>query len=155
MQYTTQEIVLSALFVLLIAGITAYYARTKGRNPVLWFFITIFLGILAPILIFFLSLVNNDKKEDYPTMTRSNPDPALEHLAIPPMPALEAKVEEDENKLWYYLDENHEQIGPVSVIALKELWNRGQLELRSYVWTTGMPKWERVDDMPDLKNLLR
>jgi hypothetical protein len=45
-------------------------------------------------------------------------------------------------------------VGPVSIIALRELWNRGLLELNSYVWTDGMEKWEKVDHLPELKIVL-
>ncbi len=45
-------------------------------------------------------------------------------------------------------------MGPVSIIALRELWHRGQLELNSYVWSEGMEQWQKVDHLPELKNAL-
>jgi hypothetical protein len=39
-------------------------------------------------------------------------------------------------------------------VALRELWNRGKLELNNYVWSDGMEKWEKVDNLPDLKDVL-
>ena len=45
-------------------------------------------------------------------------------------------------------------MGPVSVIALRELWNRGELEMNQYVWSSGMDKWEKVEDLSELQNAL-
>ena len=87
-------------------------------------------------------------------MTISNPDPTQEHHPKPPPTPEELKLQDEEEKLWYYLDQNHQQVGPVSIIALRALWNRGVLELNSYVWTEGMTQWEKVDNLSDLKTLL-
>lgn len=135
----------SFILLLMIAGLTAYYANTKGRNPLLWFIIGILLGIFAPILLFFFPQAKQEG--DYPTMSVSNPDPSLE-VKTPPKFLEEKKGQEDQ--LWFYLDENHQQMGPVSIIALRELWNRGSLDLNRYVWTEGMEKWEKVDQLPAL-----
>jgi hypothetical protein len=61
---------------------------------------------------------------------------------------------QEEEKLWYYLDQNHQQYGPISLIGLRELWNTGKVELTSYVWTEGMEKWEKVESLPDLQRAL-
>ena len=148
------NMVLSFILLLMIASFTAYYANRKGRNPLLWFMIGILLGIFAPLILLFLPAVKSERGNDgLPTMTISNPDPSLQDL--PPSPVKsEIKRREEEEKLWYYLDQNHQQMGPVSIIALRELWNRGQLELTSYVWSDGMTQWQTVDDLPDLKAAL-
>ena len=83
-------------------------------------------------------------------MTVSAPDPSLQSYP----PSINSKRQEEEDKLWYYLDVNHHQMGPVSIIALRELWNTGLLELTSYVWTEGMLQWEKVDDLSALKEAL-
>lgn len=56
--------------------------------------------------------------------------------------------------LWYYLDEQHEQQGPVSLIALRELWKTGRLLPTAFVWSKGMFQWKKVEELPDLKNEL-
>lgn len=153
--YKDPNLLLSFVILLLIASFTAYYATRQGRNPVLWFIIGIAIGIFAPLILLFFPPVKNEQSDgDIPTMTISNPDPSLQNLAKTPSTQIELKRQEEENKLWYYLDQNHQQIGPVSMIALRELWNRGQLELNSYVWTDGMEQWQKVDDLPELKDVL-
>lgn len=150
--HTDPNMLLSFILLLLIASFTAYYANRKGRNPILWFIIGVLLGIFAPLILLFFPTIKSESNNGLPTMTVSNPDPSLQHL--PPSPQLEIKRTEEEDKLWYYLDQNHQQMGPVSVIALRELWNRGQLELNSYVWTDGMEQWQKVENLSELKNIL-
>lgn len=141
----------------LIGGYTAFYANTKGKNPFLWFFIGFFLGIFAP-LILWLFYPNAKEKgggenkggDGMPTMTVNNPDPLLERQDA----SIVSSKYEEEDKLWYYLDQNHEQMGPVSVIALRELWNRGQLILNSYVWSKGMDQWQKIESLQSLRDLL-
>jgi hypothetical protein len=154
MSHTDPSLVLSFILLLLIASLTAYYANRKGRNPLLWFIIGILFGIFAPLILYFFPPVNQRSNNGLPTMTVSPPDPSLQHLPEAPPTEAELRDREEDNRLWYYLDENHEQIGPVSMIALRELWNRGQLELNSYVWSLGMDKWEKVDRLSELKEAL-
>lgn len=147
--HTDQDVLLSFILLLVIASFTAYYANRKGRNPILWFIIGVLLGIFAPLILLFLSTVK-PVDSDIPTMSVANPDPSLDQLDQTP-PQVNLQQSEEENKLWYYLDQNHQQMGPVSVIALRELWNRGQLEITSYVWSDGMDQWQKVDNLPELK----
>lgn len=151
--HSDHNMLLTFILLLIIASFTSYYANRKGRNPLLWFIIGVLLGIFAPLILLFLSSVKNDQSNDgMPTMTVSNPDPSLQQLSQAPTQEEPKRSEED--KLWYYLDQNHQQMGPVSIIALRELWNRGQLNLTSHVWTDGMEQWQKVDYLPELKNAL-
>lgn len=154
MPYTKLELFLSLLFQFVIGCLTAYYAKRQGRNPYLWFMIGFLFGIFAPLVLFYLSFIKNTGDTNgMPGMTVSNPDPELEKS-----PELhskdEQKLREEEEKLWFYLDQSHQQMGPVSIIALRELWNRGQLGLNTYVWTEGMQEWQKVDVLVDLKAIL-
>jgi hypothetical protein len=155
MPHTDTNMLFSFILLLVIAALTAYYASRKGRNPLVWFIIGILLGIFAPLLLLFFPEVKKEREDnEMPTMTISPPDASLHQISqTSPTPA-EFERQEEEDKLWYYLDQNHQQMGPVSVVALRELWNRGKLELNNYVWTDGMEQWEKVDNLPDLKSVL-
>jgi hypothetical protein len=151
MPHTDPNMILSFALLLIIASFTAYYANRKGRNALLWFIIGVLLGVFAPlILLFFPSVTNEESKNGILAKTISSSDPSPESIHDTD----ELKQKEEENKLWYYLDQNHQQMGPVSVIALRELWKRGLLELNYYVWSDGMEKWEKVDNLPQLKAIL-
>ena len=154
MAHTDTNLVWSFILLLIIAGFTAYYANTKGRNPILWFILGLLLGIFAPLILLFLPKAKQ-KTDGYPTMTVSKPDASLKDDAQPPPLPDEFQQQTEENKLWYYLDKDHQQIGPVSIYAMRELWNRGTLDLNQYVWTEGMDKWEKVDNLPELKSTLK
>lgn len=133
---------ISFIILLVISSLTAYYAEKKGRNPLGWFILGLLISLLAPLILYFLpSIKEGDNKRITPPVAPIGPD--LQETTL---------LEED--KLWYYLDKNHNQYGPVSIIALKELWDHGQLELTSYVWSEGMEKWERVEQLQGLKQAL-
>lgn len=155
MTHSHPNIILSFILLLIIASLTSYYANNKGRNPFNWFVIGVLLGIFAPIILLFLPALKKEQKGNgYPTMSVSPPDPSLAHLPDSALSPEQLKVREEENKLWFYLDQRHEQVGPVSVVALRELWNRGKLELNQYVWSEGMEQWQKVEDLPELKAAL-
>ena len=148
------KIILSFILLIIIAIFTSYYAGSQGRNSLKWFVIGLLLGILAPLILFFLPPVKKEKSGSFPSMTISPPDPSLAHLPHAVLSSEDLKIKEEENKLWFYLDQNHEQVGPVSVVALRELWNRGKLELNQYVWSEGMEQWKKVEDLPELRVVL-
>lgn len=155
MTHSHPNIILSFILLLVIASLTSYYASNKGRHPAKWFVIGLLLGIFAPlILLFLLALKKEQKGNGYPTMSVSPPDHTLAHLPGATLSPEELKIKEEENKLWFYLNQRHEQVGPVSLVALRELWNRGKLELNQYVWTEGMEQWKKVDELPELKAAL-
>lgn len=150
-EMTTTQLIISFFILLIIASLTAYYADRKGRSFTIWFILGVLLGVFAPLILFFLSSNNgSNKKNDIPSMSVSKPDPSLQIAASPP--PVEFKGNED--KLWYYLDKDHQQMGPVSIVALRDLWNRGLLELTSYVWSQGMNDWLKVEQLPELKAAL-
>lgn len=154
MPHTTPNMILSFILLLIIASLTAYYANRKGRNPLLWFIIGVLLGIFAPLILLFFSAVKSEPADVARGLKISPPDSSRQQLSDSQLKSDDLKLQEEENKLWYYLDQNHQQIGPVSVIALRELWNRGLLELNNYVWSDGMEQWEKVDNLPELKAIL-
>lgn len=152
--YTTSELWMTTVFLLIVGSFTAYYAKQKGRNPSFWFFMGIIIFFFAPLILWFLPPVKNNPEEGAaPMMTALKPAliPDQEKEKIVEM---EEGRREEESHLWYYLDEDHEQIGPVSLLALRELWNRGELELSGYVWSKGMEKWQRVKELPELMEAL-
>jgi len=153
--FTGPQLFFSFIVSTLFAFISAYYAEKKGRSSLVWFVLGFLFTFIAPIALYFLSPMNEEtenlktsKNNEPSSPFKSDPTFASPQTILPPPFKEENK---DENVLWFYLDQEHQQIGPVSIIALRDLWNRGLLELNSYVWTEGMQKWEKVDQLPDLK----
>lgn len=150
-ELTTGQFIIIFLVSIVFAFICGYYSEKKGRSSIAWFILGFLFTFYALIVLFFLSPIKKDDAQF--TMTVLPPDPALkDELDLQPLPSFERYKEE--NQLWYYLNDNHEQIGPVSMIALRDLWNRGLLEINNYVWSEGMENWEKIENLPDLKKAL-
>jgi hypothetical protein len=49
--------------------------------------------------------------------------------------------------MWFYVDKNREQRGPVSVDDLKALLSAGDITKRSYLWQEGRADWTRLEDL--------
>lgn len=153
MNFPQNDDFISFIGLLIIGVFTAYYASVKGKNPFLWFFIACLIGVFAPLTLFILTMFNNPTEEspDQPTMDVS-PPPQPNDLSKEQKKDNLEKMEED--LLWYYLTDDHQQFGPVSVIALRDLWNTGRLSLGNYVWSQGMKEWKKIEDLPDLQTIL-
>ena len=147
MQTSDHQIIFSLIMSFIIAGLTGYYAEQKGRSSIAWFIITLFISFIAPLILYFLPPLNDIKEGIIQPI-----DKPITLLQSPPQIPKDSDAVAD--KLWYYLDANHQQYGPVSLIALKELWDTARLDLNSYVWSEGMEKWERVESLPKLREAL-
>lgn len=53
--------------------------------------------------------------------------------------------------MYYYLDAQRKQRGPVSVATIQSLVAAGALKPRSYVWRRGFTKWRPVDEIKELR----
>lgn len=47
--------------------------------------------------------------------------------------------------MWFYVDKNREQQGPVSVDEIKRLLQAGEITKRSYLWQDGRADWLRLE----------
>ena len=112
-------------FSCLIGTLSAYLAHKRGRNPYAWFFIGVFFGLLGMIAIFFAPSQKNPK----PVPQTSEP------TLVGPT-----------DRLWYYLDETHQQIGPMSFDALNKSWKLGKVPPSSYLWNESLPDWKPLQD---------
>lgn len=133
---TGAQLIVSFVLGLLIGAITAYFAERRGRSPMVWFFVGALLGIFGLILVFILpsyAAKEVDEKKGEPVVFVAAPP-----IAPPPV------IEE---KLWYYLDQNHQQYGPVPYAQIKDLLDRQELTTDTYVWSEGMEDWKRISEL--------
>lgn len=148
-----RELLLTVILVGVIASLTAYYAHRQGRDPWLWMALGLLLGLIAPVILLFLSFSKQNEEQSKEVTRHVYEDPPLQ-LSQPPL------IEEKENvlpfaeKYWYYLDETHQQRGPVEETVLKELWKGGNLSTQTYVWSSGMEAWQTVAQLTDLHKRL-
>lgn len=142
---------LSIIILFIISIGAAYYAEKKGRNPMIWFIIGLLISVFALIILYLLPPIERENEDEFEVkrnqgFSNYKPNSSLGETMSDKLP--------EEDTLWYYLDSNHAQFGPVSIVALKELWDTGRLNLESYVWSQGMENWKKVDELENLKKAL-
>ena len=57
--------------------------------------------------------------------------------------------------LWYYLDKEDKQYGPMSFYALQSAWDEDQIIASTYVWNEEMDNWKTLENLPDLLGKIR
>jgi hypothetical protein len=110
-------------------------AKKRGRNPHAWFAIGLFFGIFGLGALFLLPPLNK-----LPRIGPS-PDPLLAKKN------LEILDPSHSSKLWYYLDEENQQFGPMSLDALTNAWERGKVDKTTYVWNEVMENWKHLEEV--------
>jgi uncharacterized protein DUF4339 len=121
------------IFVALLTGaLGAYLAHRRGRNPYLWFCIGSFFGILGAFAIFFAP----SRKKIF---AKAEPESAEQ----PPPPAIQGPSD----KFWYYLNPEHQRIGPMSLDGLTNAWRQGKISLTTYVWNEELPDWKPLQEL--------
>jgi len=116
----------------LIAGfimglISAYLAQRRGRNPIFWFFMGLIFGVFG--LLFFFNI---PAKKKLPPISKPQPQPY---------------VFGPSDKFWYFLDDTHTQIGPMSYIALSNQWRQGKIKPATFVWHEDLPDWKPLQEL--------
>ncbi|MDN3508826.1 MAG: DUF4339 domain-containing protein [Candidatus Neptunochlamydia sp.] len=108
----------------------------------IWFALGALLGLIAIIVLYVLPpkgataparVLSGKQKQD-------NTPPYLpsEDVATRPPEAL-----------WYYLDKENNQYGPMSFNALKSAWNHKEIDPCTYVWNENMEEWKTLENLPD------
>lgn len=133
------EIVLVLLSWAVFGGAASFFASKRGRDPLIWFLIGLFLGVLGLLILFLLPpLKLEEEPVDLEVITSS----------IIPQPELYVKE-------WFYLGPDRKQIGPIPFHALKAVWIEGKMSEATLVWSDGMEKWQTIKDLTDLNEELR
>lgn len=126
---------ISILISLTLGWSCSHFAKQRGRNPLNWFIAGLFLGILALIVLFILPI------------RRCRKDSHSEVLPSQKIPKLAVLSPSHEEKLWYFLDEQKSQIGPMSFDALSRAWTEGKVRENTYVWNESMDNWQHFQEV--------
>ena len=130
---------------LTLGWLSSRMARRRGRNPAIWFFLGVVLGVIALIVLYFLP-----QKETLATAMAA----PTQKAAIPISPNEEIS-EKPPEKLWYYLDSEKAQFGPMSFYALQEAWDDDKITASTYIWNEDMENWVRLENLIDLHARIR
>jgi MFS family permease len=120
------------LFWLFFGFFASHFAKKRGRHPLGWFCVGLFLGVIGVLLLLLLPKVEK----------KSRPTPK-------PLRAF-SKRSESWLKMWYFLDPTHAQQGPFEFPDMIKKWKENGIDETSFVWGEGMKEWKRLSDMPDL-----
>jgi hypothetical protein len=128
---------------------TSNVARQKGRDPFIWFFIGCLFGWIGLILVFVLPRV--EKSKEAPKWQSESNTAASKGEVIEVTPLLLKPTQ----RLWFFLNKENEQQGPVPFTKLKELWAESVIKKETLVWAEGMTDWTAVAASEDLFPLLQ
>lgn len=112
-----------------MGGLSAYLAYKKSRNPVIWFLIGFFFGLLGIATMFLFS------PRKLPQIKASNENAASHQIIHGPS-----------DKFWYYLNASHQQVGPMSRDALETSLQQGKILPATYVWNEELPDWKPLKE---------
>lgn len=118
------------LFWVFFGCVASYLAKRRGRNPLAWFFLGLFLGVLGILLVVIL------------------PNRLHQPRTPPPLPRLQRS--DAWLKMWYYLDPSHVQQGPLEFPDFAKLRRENHLSESSLIWGEGMKEWKQLADLPEL-----
>lgn len=51
------------------------------------------------------------------------------------------------DKLWFYLDPTHQQVGPVSYNAIANAFMQGTISQATYVWHENLTEWKKLEEL--------
>lgn len=134
---------------LVIGVVCAFVAVKQRRSPLLWLIIGVLFGIFALLFLLLSPMVLRffSGEASAPESAPLKQEESSQTTAPPP-------ASEPEDKVWYYLNDQHEQFGPVSLAYLQHLWDQTSLTENHYVWSPGMEKWQRIRELGSLKEQL-
>ncbi len=141
------QIFLSIILWLLISTATAYFANQRGRDPLVWFMVGMLLGFLGLLLLFLLPPVNEEVKP---------PEEAEYQILDQPKETSLTTLHHDYLiKDWYYYDADKNRQGPIRFEILKNLWKEGTIGQDTFVWSEGMDKWKKIEEVQNLHTQLQ
>ncbi|GAB4186501.1 MAG: hypothetical protein Tsb0015_04340 [Simkaniaceae bacterium] len=128
---------------ILSGAICSHFADKRGRSPFLWFFIGSFFGILSLFILLALP-------------ARKPNDLVLQEAALAQIEPRQEEnffLEQLQSKtptlLWYYLDRDFQQQGPISYAALKKAFLEEKISKETYVWNEEWENWKTLEEVPD------
>lgn len=119
------------LFWVFFGFLCSYLARKKGRNPQLWFWLGLFLGLVGVAAIALLP-----KREAKP------------HYEIPEHTPVQ--IEPSPAQQWYYLSRERATKGPYSLRELREYFKEREITPTTFLWCEGMGQWAKLSELPTL-----
>ena len=100
-------------------SICAHFAKKQGRSPRKWFFLGMLLGLLGLLLLFALRYY-----EIWRLKRKGGKQKKESSLKADSASAKNLSTNTAPHILWYYLDSQQQQQGPMSFNALERAWKK-------------------------------
>ncbi len=129
------------------ALISSFVAYKRSRSPYIWFWAGLFFSFIALIVLLILPPLDERKENNSELVEDLKEIQELETIEED-----QEKLPSDaDNRLWYYLDENGKQIGPMTLQALINEWSDKKIKENTFVWNEEMPDWKPLSETSDFK----
>jgi hypothetical protein len=129
----------SAFMWIIFGAISAYLAKMRGKNPYLWFGLGMLFGLFG---VLFLVFSPKTKKSNLSPQTQQA---KYQGETIDIDPPYDPKLNQF---LWYFLDKDNGQHGPMSFDALHKEYRGFTVTGETFVWNETLANWQ------PLKNFL-
>ena len=140
------------LFGLILGALCSYFSRGRGRDPLGWFAIGFFFGIFGLIALFIIPpKVQRLEVNASQPLEGSGGAPEID----PVQPKRELPPPSEELTLWYLIDEEGDQQGPMSFDALSRSFHERKVLPSTFVWNEDMEEWKKISDLPQTLQALR
>lgn len=156
MNYSFITMVLSWI---IIGGVSAYIAKQRHRNPVVWFFIGLIFYLFG--LLFLLILPSKkpasteQKDVKVPDIKQMNSEStALADGSSYPIPHNTLRISRDSTIEWYFIDAFSAIVGPLKLIDLRKALIERKLDLQTYLWCEEFPDWAQIKDLQNGASIL-
>lgn len=127
----TSTFLISFLCGLFVWGPLSFnFAKKRGRNPVRWYTLGFFFGLVSFCILMFLKPQKKLKA------------PALQPVIEPKSPL----------SYWYYLDGDN-QVGPMSLDALNKAFIEDKVQDSTYVWSEELTDWQPLGQLDIYKQM--
>lgn len=123
---------------------SAYYAKKQKRNPYLWFFIGLSLGMFGLLLLLMIPFIQKLRQKSLEKKQSQTPEASV---AAPVFSLAHSLDKSFADTLWYYLDEASSQKGPMSFNAFERDWKEGKFLSSSYVWNEKLSDWKLFSEL--------
>lgn len=138
------SVYLALVIWMVMGGLAAYLAQKRGRNPIFWFFVGLFLGVVGILVLVFLP----EKKETPPmkaahaSIQASTYHPFSTHEDIPTANG-EPKIRLSTSPSihWYYVNHEKTSSGPLSFDEIKSAYKEGKVVGDTLVWNEEIENW--------------
>jgi hypothetical protein len=133
MDFYFQLFLMSAFF----GASCGYLAHKKKKNSFLWFAIGFFFGLFGLLFLFLQTLALPRQKTSLTIqkVEKTQEAPCLNSLSP------------YSDKMWYYVDSNHQPTGPISFHFLQKKIQEGSLSVSTLVWNEELPSWKKLQEL--------